>query len=1257
MDEVDEQPVGALTMVWVRRSLQKVRAGLMAGVCLGAVAAHATDATWSPDAANNNWNDGANWVSNPPHVVPDGTATFAPSSKTTIVLGNAGNTVIDNITFAQTAPAYTILIGAGQGLSVNGSGAGGGVSNNSSVSPNFLVFGALSGLAFFNNAGLVSFTPADFNKPASPAIIITNGTGGTTSFYNNSSAGTPNNGPLSIFTTKINNNSGGTTQFFHSSTANFADISNKGNGSILFFDTSTAGGATLENASTGGEVRFSDSSTAGGALIQNFFGSTTNFFGAANAGFATIVNGFQGIGTTNFNGNSSGAGASILIGSGSVTNFNDSSTAAGATIDNTGDIESTGGQLVFGGQSKAGFAIITNGNGGQTLFFGTADSATITNKVGGSTVFSSLFGANGTAGSASINNIGGQTQFGETSTADHATITNSNSGGTSFFNSSMAGNAIITNEKNAATLFADTSTADNATILNKLGGVVVFKNNSTAGNATITNDGGATTFVDTSCVGSATITAINGGFINYAQSGACPTPGPKPKIIVGQGSKIDISGLLISGITFGSIEGFGTVFLGSKALTVGTNNLSTGFGGVLADGGDSGGTGGSLIKVGDGALILSGNNTYSGGTALNTGTLAVGSSTALGTGALTFASGTTLQAAANGLSLANAMTLNGADTVDTQSNALMLSGTLSGSGSLTKIGGGTLILSGANTYTGATNINAGILNVNGSLVSTVFVNSGATLMGNGPIGGLVVGAGGTVAPGNSIGTMIVNGNVIFQPGSIYQVEANAAGQSDKIVASGAATLTGGTVQVLAENQAYARQTRYTILTANGGVGGTFANVTSNLAFLTPTLSYDPNDVFLTLNRNDTTFASVAQTPNQRAVAGALDRSPLFSPLVQAVVNLTGASALRAFDALSGEIHGSVQTTIVDDSRYVRQAVLGRLRQAPYANGAGAMAALGTGGPMLAYAGSFAAADAVLGYADAKKPAFPIKAPPLAAPAQISDLTFWAQGVGAWGKINSDGNAADVGRNLAGFFTGFDRRFGEWRLGAAAGYTNSSVSVSARASSANIDTAYLAAYAGTGFGAWNFRSGAAFAWNTIGTSRSIAFPGFAEQASARYGAGEGQVFGELGYGITFGGIAAEPFAGLAWVHLDTRGFTETGGVSALTGTGNKDDVGYSTLGLRAATYYLLQNGMALIPRASVAWQHAFSATTPTAALAFQSTGAGFGIWGVPLARDAALIEAGGDLQLTAQAKVGVSYAGQLANSAHDHSVKGNFTWRF
>jgi outer membrane autotransporter protein len=160
---------------------------------------------------------------------------------------------------------------------------------------------------------------------------------------------------------------------------------------------------------------------------------------------------------------------------------------------------------------------------------------------------------------------------------------------------------------------------------------------------------------------------------------------------------------------------------------------------------------------------------------------------------------------------------------------------------------------------------------------------------------------------------------------------------------------------------------------------------------------------------------------------------------------------------------------IDDSRYVRQAVLGRLRQAPYAGENGAMAALATGGPMLAYADP--AADRASAYPDGYSPAYPINAP-LGAPVYSPDLTFWAQGVGAWSKINSDGNAADVNRNLGGVFTGFDRRFGEWRAGFAGGYTNSSASVSARASSANIDTAYLAAYGGASFGPLNFRSGSA-----------------------------------------------------------------------------------------------------------------------------------------------------------------------------------------
>ena len=76
------------------------------------------------------------------------------------------------------------------------------------------------------------------------------------------------------------------------------------------------------------------------------------------------------------------------------------------------------------------------------------------------------------------------------------------------------------------------------------------------------------------------------------------------------------------------------------------------------------------------------------------------------------------------------------------------------------------------------------------------------------------------------------------------------------------------MQVLAENGNYARQTRYTILTANGGVTGTFAYVTSNLAFLAPTLTYDLNDVFLTLNRKVPGSSAALATPARKTKAQA-----------------------------------------------------------------------------------------------------------------------------------------------------------------------------------------------------------------------------------------------------------------------------------------------------------------------------------------------------------------------------------------------------
>jgi subtilase-type serine protease len=272
--------------------------------------------------------------------------------------------------------------------------------------------------------------------------------------------------------------------------------------------------------------------------------------------------------------------------------------------------------------------------------------------------------------------------------------------------------------------------------------------------------------------------------------------------------------------------------------------------------------------------------------------------------------------------------------------------------------------------------------------------------------------------------------------------------------------------------------------------------------------------------------------------------------------------------------------------------------------------------------------------------------------------FWAQGFGAWGRFNGDGNAATVSRDLAGFISGVDTRVGSnGRAGVAAGYTSSRNTLDARGS-ANVESGHVATYGGWSFGALNLRGGGAYGFHTIDTNRMIAFPGFFDRATAHYDGGTGQVFGEAGYGFAFGNLAVEPFAGAAWVHLQTNSAAERAMLAGLNFAGTTFEVGYSTLGLRAARLVALDNGMVLIPRASLAWQHAFTSVASNAVLAFQAAPAvSFTISGVPIARDAALVESGLDIALNAHATIGVTYTGQLASNIQDHAARGKFSWKF
>jgi outer membrane autotransporter protein len=709
----------------------------------------------------------------------------------------------------------------------------------------------------------------------------------------------------------------------------------------------------------------------------------------------------------------------------------------------------------------------------------------------------------------------------------------------------------------------------------------------------------------------------------------------------------------------GGITNSGAITAGITGIFV-DSTVSTFLGGITNTGTISAGFTGISLGIGGISVFNSGTITGNGGTAIqfggtgNTLTLGPGSvinGLVLGTGSDTFqlggSSGSgTFDVSGIGPQYQGFSTFNKVD-----ASTWTLTGTNTDALSWTVLQGTLNVAAGASLPNSPFTVQGGIFSVNGT-VGAVTLNGG-TLMGNGTLGALFAN-GGIVAPGNSIGQLNVNGPVTFAAGATYQVEANAAGQSDRIVATGTATLSGGTVQAVLAPGAYGPVTVFTILTANGGRIGAFSSVSGNLPFLIPSLSYDANNAFLTLTRNAAFFQNQAGTRNQRAVASALDTFPTDNPLFLAAANLSGGATRQALDLLSGEIHASVHSVMLDDSLYLRQAVLGRLRQASFTQGP--LTALGGGGP-LAYAAPDETEATALAYA-ANGRAFPIKAPRDVTPAAPGpDRTWWAQGVGAWGKINGDGNAADVSRSLGGFFTGFDQRFGEWRVGIAGGYTNSSVSVSARASSANIEAAHLAAYAGTSFGAWNLRTGAAVSFDQISTSRSIVFPGFSDAVSARYHGTNGQVFGEAGYGMAFGPVAVEPFAGLAYVHIGSTSFTETAGLAALAGSGDKNDIGYSTLGARAATHVPLANGMLLTPRASLAWQHAFGDVTPTAALAFKTAGIPFTVAGAPIARNSALVDAGFDLNVGWPATFGLTYVGVLANSAHDHSVKGNFSWKF
>ena len=944
----------------------------------------------------------------------------------------------------------------------------------------------------------------------------------------------------------------------------------------------------------------------------------------------------------------------VTTGSSSIQSLNGAGTVA--LGGNTLDI--TNGNATFGNT----FSGVASGSGGLTVSGGT-ETLTGANTYTGDTVVASgaglnlpgsVTGALTTAGTTDVDGgtVAGLTTNSGTLTAEKGKLADvANNGGTATLSDTTAG--AVTNAAGAtfsATGGTIASAANSGTMTLGAGNTVSGDVTQTAGSLKL--DGNT---VDGTV-------AANGGTFDVASAGstAGSLSGTASGTLDGtldltkasstySGGMSGSGGLTVSGGTE-TLAGTNT-YTGATTISEGTLQLGTGGtngslsgssaihnnGTLMVDRSNAttlaqtiDGTG-RIMQTGLGQTTLSGVNTYSGGTDIQAGTL-IGTTSSFGSGAIVDES---------------------ALVVDQDSDGT-LANTLNGQGSFTKTGSGLVeIARDDSAFTGATNVMAGTLSVDGSLAnSSMTVSNSGTLAGSGTVGATSVASGGTLSPaGNAVGTLTVNGDLNMVAGSTLASNgiAQTTGStqvinglsyqqmtSDLVKVAGAATLSGGTVDfTVAGAPALKYGQVYTLVSTTNGVTGKYdalvTNLQNNYTFISPTLVYTGDDVDLMMQRNDTSFSEGGDTRNERETGHGLDHLPENSPVVQAMEQLNGNDARKGLNALSGEVHASARTALIQDSFFVRQAALDRLDTADCD-------------------GSFV--DSTIHTASLKKGREDGHC--------YSDrAVLWGEAYGSLGHNSGDGNAASMHHATTGFVLGADTSlFDTWRVGGLVSYGRSMFDIkSGRNSSGHSNNVTIGGYAGNHWGNLNLRLGATYTWDMISIRRNVSFPGYSDRLSSGYLGGTAQGFGELGYKFRMGHTTVEPFGNVAYVNLHTDGFHEHGGAAALRGKGTDTGVTFSTFGVRASSTFKAGN-LLLTPHGSLSYRHAFGLTTPTTHELFAAAGNGdMDIAGVPLSTNSAVVDVGLTAKLTNRIDLGLSYIGQYGNQSVDSGARANFRWKF
>ena len=433
--------------------------------------------------------------------------------------------------------------------------------------------------------------------------------------WNNASNWTPNTVPNGPSDTASFDMSTQTELFFSAATEVNSLIFSPGASSFTFTLNPNLTGITFTISGAG--------ITNNSGLVQNFVVAWGNpshlaFTNNAVAGNLIVITNTAGTSDFSFERqtlfyNSSSAGQCTINNEGSDYNdivagstvFLDTSTAGNATVINepgrpsgTRNPPGQGGTTSFFGSSNAGSGIFMNPSGGfwfspaRTAFYQTSSAAQATLSCGGGTDPGTARGA---------------IDLFDSATADTANFTAN--GGTRA--GAMAGTISLFGTATAADA---TFTLNAGAVSGGNGGSLQFHESSTAGNATLIANGD--------------VPRANGGSISFRDL----SDGGTAQVKLFGNSSLNIVNHRSPGLTIGSLEGDGQVFLGNDNLRVGSNNLPTEFSGIAQDAGIHGGTRGSLSKIGSGTFILSGANLYTGGTAVIEGILVVDNTTGSGTG-------------------------------------------------------------------------------------------------------------------------------------------------------------------------------------------------------------------------------------------------------------------------------------------------------------------------------------------------------------------------------------------------------------------------------------------------------------------------------------------------------------------------------------------------------------------------------------------------------------------------------------------------